>query len=349
MVALEIKPSLGTRIRVAAVIAVAVLIALVLVYFLSGGGGEVFTSKSVVLTYMPNAAGVTPKSPVRVNGILVGKVAKVEISRFVEPQKAIRVELNVNSKFLKSIPSDSEVSVRSDNLLGDKFVLISEGKSPLPISAGMELRGEPFTQAIDNAQLIHTLERNLNDVDAILKDLSNKDTKFGQLLLTDNYYNTLLGRVVDFNKGLHAILNPKSDLGKAFFTLEAYRRIREPLMKFDAQLAAIENGEGPMGKLFASNAQYDDMVKALVGFREALSEANAGKGPLGKSLNSNEDYESLRLLLKTTDATIARFNASRGLQNAQLYESLTGSLRTLEELLDDFRGNPKKYLRIKVF
>lgn len=349
MVALEIKPSLGARVRVSAVIVIAILIALVLVYYLSGGGGEVFTRKSVLLTFMPNAAGVTRKSPVRVNGIVVGLVDKVEISNFNEPQKAIRVELKVNSKFLKSIPNDSEVSVRADNLLGDKFVLIREGKSPLPIGAGMELRGEPFTQAIDNAQLIHTLERNLSDVDAILKDLSNKDTKFGQLLLTDDYYNKLLGRVVGFNGGLHTILNPSSDIGKTFFTLEAYRQIREPLMKFDAQLAAIEKGEGAMGKLFASDSQYNEMVKALVGFREFLTEANSGKGALGKALNSDADHERVRLLLKTTDATIARFNSSRALQNAQLYESLNGSLRTLETLLGDFRGNPKKYLRIKVF
>jgi phospholipid/cholesterol/gamma-HCH transport system substrate-binding protein len=54
------------------------------------------------------------------------------------------------------------------------------------------------------------------------------------------------------------------------------------------------------------------------------------------------------------DALLARFNAGEGtagrlLSNAQLYESLNGSLRSMEQLLRDLRENPRKYLRVKPF
>jgi phospholipid/cholesterol/gamma-HCH transport system substrate-binding protein len=39
----------------------------------------------------------------------------------------------------------------------------------------------------------------------------------------------------------------------------------------------------------------------------------------------------------------------RLLANAQLYESLNGSLHNLELLLRDLRENPRKYLRYKPF
>jgi phospholipid/cholesterol/gamma-HCH transport system substrate-binding protein len=58
--------------------------------------------------------------------------------------------------------------------------------------------------------------------------------------------------------------------------------------------------------------------------------------------------------LSTTDALIATLNNGEGkggrlLANAQLYESLNGSLRRMEEFLRDFRENPRKYLRVKPF
>ena len=42
-------------------------------------------------------------------------------------------------------------------------------------------------------------------------------------------------------------------------------------------------------------------------------------------------------------------SAGELLTSPQLYESLAGSLKNLEDLLRDFNGNPRKYLRVKVF
>jgi hypothetical protein len=37
------------------------------------------------------------------------------------------------------------------------------------------------------------------------------------------------------------------------------------------------------------------------------------------------------------------------LKNPRLYESLTGSLKNVQELLRDLREHPQKYLRYKLF
>jgi phospholipid/cholesterol/gamma-HCH transport system substrate-binding protein len=37
------------------------------------------------------------------------------------------------------------------------------------------------------------------------------------------------------------------------------------------------------------------------------------------------------------------------LADSQLYESLTGSTNEMRQFLGDFRTNPRKYLRLKVF
>jgi phospholipid/cholesterol/gamma-HCH transport system substrate-binding protein len=37
------------------------------------------------------------------------------------------------------------------------------------------------------------------------------------------------------------------------------------------------------------------------------------------------------------------------LADSQLYESLTGSTTEMQHFLSDFRTNPRKYLRVKIF
>ena len=59
-------------------------------------------------------------------------------------------------------------------------------------------------------------------------------------------------------------------------------------------------------------------------------------------------------LLRDTDRmllslTVGEGTSARLLQSAQLYESLYGSLRGMEEMLKDFREHPQKYMRYQVF
>jgi phospholipid/cholesterol/gamma-HCH transport system substrate-binding protein len=75
---------------------------------------------------------------------------------------------------------------------------------------------------------------------------------------------------------------------------------------------------------------------------------------LGSLLQNDDTYRRLQQMLASTDSMLASLNAGEGragelLTSQQLYESLNGQLREIENLLRDLRGNPRKYLRIKVF
>ncbi len=91
----------------------------------------------------------------------------------------------------------------------------------------------------------------------------------------------------------------------------------------------------------------------MTDLRASLADTKAGKGRLGSLLENDDSYTRAVRLLADTDRKIAALNAGEGsagrlLTEAQLYESLNGSLQHLEALLKDLRGNPQKYLRIKV-
>ena len=64
-------------------------------------------------------------------------------------------------------------------------------------------------------------------------------------------------------------------------------------------------------------------------------------------------YTRFQRMLNATDALLTSLNAGEGqagrlLLNAQLYESLNGSLKGMEDFLRTFREDPRKYLRVKI-
>ncbi|MDP9170625.1 MAG: MlaD family protein, partial [Acidobacteriota bacterium] len=354
MAELEIKPSAAARTRVAVVMLLAGGILAVFIFLLTGGGRNLFESKTTLTTYMPDVTGLTDKAEVRLSGIPIGVVTGIEISGLLDPQRIVRVRMRVSDKFLKNIPSDSETSISSDTLVGFNFVSIAEGKSGLPVAENGTLRSEPFKTAVDRADQVHAMQRELRQVDDILIQISSPDTTIGQFIVGDTEYKKLLQQVSAFAGSIHAFVGPNSPTGQALFSNALYGRIHDPVLKLDKMLGAMQRGEGAAGRVFTSDEQYTQLVKTLHDLRTGLSDINAGKGQLGPLLHDDAYYRQVQKMLAQTDALITSLNAGEGaagrlLRNPQLYEALNGSLKSLQFLLTDLRQNPKKYLRYKVF
>jgi phospholipid/cholesterol/gamma-HCH transport system substrate-binding protein len=354
MAELEVKPSVRMRFRVFALIAVANLISLTLVYLLAGGGEEFFAPRSTLIAYMPDASGLSTDSEVRLSGIRIGTVNKVALSGSVDPVRVVQVELRILSRYLRSIPNDSQTNISSDTLVGYKFLDIAEGKSPVPIGDGGVLQSEPIKDAAERADLILTLQRNLKEVDQDIAQMTSPDTKIGQFVVGQQEYDALLERIGGFDQALHTFLTPQSSLGQAFYSPEGYNKARDLALGVDKMLASIQNGEGSRGHFFASSEQYDALVRRLSDLRSALEQVNAGNGKLGPWLHDDAMYRRFTRLLAATDAMLVSLNAGEGtagrlLASPQLYESLNGSLHRITELLTDFRTHPERYLRYKPF
>src|SRR4051812_15540764 len=114
MAELEIKPSGRMKFRVFAIICLSAGISLVLVYLLAGGGEEFFAPRATLFAYMPDASGLSTESEVRLSGIRIGTIRRVELSGSLDPLRVVRVQLRILHRYLKSIPSDSKTNISSD-------------------------------------------------------------------------------------------------------------------------------------------------------------------------------------------------------------------------------------------
>ena len=90
------------RIGIMAAVAMAILGVLI---FLLTGSGDIFTSYATLYTYLEDSAAMASSTPVRLNGISIGKIDKIEFSGLKEKGKIIVIRINVKHKMLSQIPA----------------------------------------------------------------------------------------------------------------------------------------------------------------------------------------------------------------------------------------------------
>jgi phospholipid/cholesterol/gamma-HCH transport system substrate-binding protein len=330
----------------------AVGIASVLIYLLLGGL-EFLQTAVTVHTYMVDLSGLTKGSPVRFNGIRVGEVTRTQLSHLPDPQKVVRVDMSIMQHFLPSIPEDSTVGVSADNLLGDKFADINEGKKPRPLQPDGELRQTP-PPAINTADLITAARDIISKADSMLGDIEAGRGNLGQFFQGEQVYNSLLNKIRQFQVQIRAAAAKDSKAGKILYDDTLYEQLRTPVKQLNDTLAELDAGRGPGGKLLTDSAQYDQLRKSVGDLNKQLAELNAGKGATGKLLKDDELYVQFTRMIENLNAQVGALNAGEGavghlMVSSTLYESLNGSTKNLRDLLKELRANPQKFLRIKVF
>src|SRR5260370_18485798 len=118
------------RIGIMATVSMAILGLLI---FLLTGSGDLCSSSANLFTYMDDSAAMTPSTPVRLNGITIGNIDSIGFSGLKEKGKIVRIKMKVTQKWLGQIPEDSVAGVDAANLLGDKFINITKGKSSVTV------------------------------------------------------------------------------------------------------------------------------------------------------------------------------------------------------------------------
>jgi len=329
------------KFRVAVVVVSGFVILLALLFELFGG--VLLAPKTVIYLYIPDASGLSGDSPVRVDGINVGRVANVELSGAKDPNRAVKVTLLFYRDRLVGVPIDSVAQISSDSLIGDKFVDINGGTS----SRYLHAEGELIYK--DQPELLRSLDltqftKQLLLVDETLTDLEEGRSQFGKFFHGTEFYNDLLRRMVDLQKGIRAAVSTTSAVGSLLNSDKLNRQVSDALTQVDQEIAQVQAGQGTAGQLLRSSAQYDQLLNSTQQFRRTLE--TISKSDL---MQSDDAYVGVNRTLGTLIQDVDEFNRNPLITSTSVYENLNGSLKELQDSLRDFRLNPKKYLRLKLF
>jgi phospholipid/cholesterol/gamma-HCH transport system substrate-binding protein len=332
------------RISVLTVSALSVLV--VLVFLLSGGTW--LTPKTHLTTYIPDSTGVEPGADVQLNGVLIGKVESVRLTRSKDPKRVVQVLMKIEQTFRTYIPEDSVTEIDSANLLGDKYIDILMGKSQQSVRADGEIPyrlPSPMMQNIDMAQF----DAQLKIIDQTIADMQEGKGPLGEFVVSDALYNQFLDGVNQIEKKMRAATGTHTQLGQALYTATMHNDLSTSLHQLDDRLAQVQSNP-----LLRNTSQYDQIRDQLAQVRGTLADLNAGKGSGGQMLTSDEAYKQWNRLLASWIENVDALNSGEGsmgqmIANANTYESLNGSLHQFAVTLKDFREHPQKFLRLKVF
>jgi phospholipid/cholesterol/gamma-HCH transport system substrate-binding protein len=350
-----------SQLRVGIMAIVALTILAVLIYLLSSTS-NLFKSTSDVYTYFDDSAAIAVAAQVTLNGITVGKVTKVELSGSTQRGKIIKVTMQIEDDYLKSIPVDSQAVITAGNLLGTKYINIKKGRSPQIIAKGGEVPSKDLTTIDDFVQQGNTALSALQGIvtkagDIVDQVQAGKGT-IGMLLVDDTIARKMTSIVVEAEKLVvtlrKAAESDQNSVGKLLNDKGAmYDDVRASMAKINGLIDDIQKGDGSVGKLVKDPALYNESLKTIADFRKILAGIEKGEGDVGKLLHSDELHEEIKSTMGRIDVMLDKINKGEGtlgqlLNNPALYESLDGTTREVRALLKDFRANPKKFLTIQL-
>jgi phospholipid/cholesterol/gamma-HCH transport system substrate-binding protein len=345
-----------SQLRAGIVASVALIIAGVLIFLLSGQS-NLFGGEFHLKTYMEDSAGMASNAPVRLNGILVGHIGQVMLSGSRDRKHTVLIEMVIQQKYLDQIPDNSTAAISAANLLGDKYINITRGTHPKHVDPNGQIDAvetQDIPEIINqSSRLLGQFESIMGRVDGLLAIVENGQGNIGKFIKDNSLYDRLNATAGEVQQLVKDVKDSNGTISHLLYDDTLYNDIRKPVQRIDDMLAQIQQAKGTAGKLIYDPALYDQAQQSIAEAKLLLENLHAGKGTAGKLLNDDQIYTQLNLIATKVNTAIDKINAGQGtigqlMVNPQLYDSLTGTTREVQGLIKDMHANPKKFLTIKL-
>lgn len=249
------KPSQFTEIKVG-IFVVVILVLFGVAVFTIGSHQKYFQRQYTLWASFSNISGLIVGAPVRLAGLTVGRVNTI---RFPEDTgaKTITVELKINKAVQKRIRDDSNASIQTMGLLGDKYVEVSLGSPDHAV-----LQDEARINSVDPIDLMEyaaKLEETIDAVNTILIDVKaiSGQIRGGQGLLHAILYDPAGGELVN---NLAVASGSAGDLMKD---------LSSAVKSVDNIVKKVERGEGTLGGIINDPTVYEDLKVVLGGAKRS--------------------------------------------------------------------------------
>ncbi|HEV2499222.1 MAG TPA: MlaD family protein [Terriglobia bacterium] len=346
-----------SQLRVGLMVAVALIILVVGLFFVSGHVGF-FTSQYTLKAYFPEAQGLQAGAAVQLAGVPVGSVSDIRLSPYKDPKRAVLVVMRIGRRYQPDIRGDSVASIETAGLLGEGFVDITRGTVAAPeIAPSSEVKTQQsgdIKQIVQNANDVLT---NLTDLSNKLNDVTNQITTgkgtVGKFIYDASLYNRMDDTVAKLQDLMDKVSRGQGTLGQLVSNDALIQKFNGTLDRANGLMDQIQHGNGTVGKLLNNPSVYDNLDKTITEARDLVTSINQGNGTLGKLAKDPQLFDRMNEAaanIDTITGRMAKGQGSLGLlsTDTKLYNNLTDSSESLREFLDEFRKTPKKYLTLHV-
>jgi phospholipid/cholesterol/gamma-HCH transport system substrate-binding protein len=210
--------------------------------FLIGDQHKAFSHHVSFYTNFQNVDGLTKGAKVTVDGMDAGQVESVQVPS--SPAQKFRLKMNVDDRLHGLIREDSRVTVETEGIVGDKFLLIHRGtehSSEAPAGSTLESK-EPFeiSKLLEQAQGIMTQAgATITEVQGTMNDVrGHLDTTLDTATSTIKNAN---GVVRDMRSGKGSIGMLLEDKATAADVRQSVANIRQTTGTLNGSSTRIDN------------------------------------------------------------------------------------------------------------
>ncbi|MEX0907253.1 MAG: MlaD family protein [Gemmatimonadota bacterium] len=312
------------------VVALIVVAGLLLAYgiFRVGAVFDVFASRYELTTLVPSALGLREGAPVTLAGQRIGQVTAIEhipVARKVGGNN-LRIVVAVSEEVSDQIRTDSRAFLRTQGLLGDKFVDIVPGTAGAAVlqpgdtlDAGKSLDLDEFIVQASNA--LEQATGIVTNLQGITGGLTRGEGTAGQLLLDDELYVNMNATTAELRRTLGEINRADGTFGRLIRDPQLYDQLHSAIARVDSLGGMIMYGNGSMSMLLRDDSLYRSVL-----------------GTLGTADSAVTDLAGFMARMTAGDGTIQKL-----MTDPELYDQFLRSVIDLQTMINDIRLNPEKY------
>lgn len=272
-------------------------------------GQNLLSSDRTFYVVYNQVSGLSSSSAIHINGLQVGKVSDIS---FINEQGKLLVTMNISSDFKFS--KNSIAKITSDGIIGGK-------------SLSIELaQGGPFAESGDT--LTGKIEKGL--IESVGEKLAPLQKKVASAIVSAD---SLIG-------GLNKVLGPNTR-----------KDLKTAIADLSKTMASFKGASNSLEKLLADNDEkldrtftnLDEMAGNFNQLSDTLANININK-LVGNLQSVVSDFENIANNLEQGNGTLGKL-----LNDEAVYDNLENATKQLEELLQDIKLHPDRYVHISVF
>lgn len=273
-------------------------------------GKNLLSSDRTYFAVYDNVEGLAPSTPVTINGLKVGSVQSIN---FNDEIGKLLVTINITEDF--EFSKNSEAQLYEAGLIGGKSIAIV----PVFDNAGIAESG---------AFLKGTVKAGLSEL--VNQRLTPLQEKMEIMMVSADSVLTNINDVFD----AQTKANLRNGIAQLNTTIGTFKTMSESMntlidtnkQKLNNTLTNFDKVSLDLSKMSGALAEADlkktiqDLQKTVNNFNDVLASVEKGEGSMGKLL-----------------------------KDEKLYNNLEGASKQLEQLLEDMKLNPKRYVHFSLF
>ena len=333
------------ELKIGLLTAFAIVMAMFLIFLLSGEGGF-FWQRYSLKTIFPNAAGLKAGAPVRLAGVEVGSVSQVDLAA-----DQVEVVMEINRDYQPQVTSASRASLGSVSLLGEAAVDITASTSGTPIAEWGYVPSAPAAGSLTEVATKAT--EGIQELTTILQDVRGGRGTVGRLFTDDALYREMSALVTAAETVVQNVNSGRGTLGRLTSDATAARALESSLQNFEAITARIRSGEGSLGRFLNDDTVARSLSSTTANLDTITGRISRGEGTAGRLISDRALYDRLTSMSERLDKVMAGLQQGDGtagqlLRDRQLYENMNGAVGELRQLVRDIRADPRKFLNVRV-